>query len=699
MTSAIKRHTKGFVVAAAVIAIVSLAYGDVPIELTDGVPVSGLSGDAGSEVDYRIAVPAGQGELEISISGGTGDCDLYVRYGGAPDYTLYDYRPFLYGNEETVTIANPAAGGWYIMLRGRHAYSDVTLVASYTPAVATELENGVPKTGISGSHDSDRLFSIDVPAGEGSLEVNTWDGAGNLEVLVKHGSPPSEFDYDASSSGYGTEQGVSISDPAAGTWYIVLHTSYHYNDVTLRAVYGSPSTEPAESGMEDVVIEDLSGDAGSEAVYVIDVTSRQGGLDFSISGGTGNCDMYIKKGVRPTTSDYDFRPTSPGNTESIFITTGNMRGPWYVLLVGAEAYEGVTLTVHYIPPDLPPEPEPKPDVKVTPLIAGVPVSDLAGKAGSELYFSIDVPSGINTLNIKMSGGTGDADLYVRKSRLPTTSEYDYRPYVTGNNEQVTITKWVPGTWYIMIRSYEGFSDVTLVATFGGISPDGGVIALGNGVPVTGLDGHTGSQQFFKIEVPPNQTRLEIAMSGGTGDADLYVRLGDKPTTKEWDYRPFRLGNKEMVTIDDPKAGTYFIMIRGYLPYAGVTLQATYGPGGEQIKVLESGVPVTDLSGAQDSEIFFKINVPAGQSLLHIGISGGTGDADLYVKKGEKPTAKSWDYCPFLHGNNEEVEIQDPAAAAWYIMIRGYQAYSGLTLKACYQVGKGDCDDEWVIIVK
>jgi hypothetical protein len=351
----------------------------------------------------------------------------------------------------------------------------------------------------------------------------------------------------------------------------------------------------------------------------------------------------------------------------------------------------------YFVPSSEPQPEPQPQEKVTPLTSGVPVSDLAGKAGSERLFSIEVPSDVKSLTIKMSGGTGDADLYIRKGQLPTTSEYDYRPYRTGNNEEAVITKDTAGTWYIMVRGYQAFSGVTLVATFDSASPDG-VVALTNGVPVTGLAGAAASETFFKIEVPADQTQLEIAMSGGTGDADLYVRLGALPTTKEWDYRPYRLGNKETVTIDGPKAGTYYIMIRSYIPYSGVTLQATYGPQGEQIKVLECDAPVTDLSGATDSETFFKINVPAGQALLRIEISGGTGDADLYVRKGEKPTAKSWDYAPYLHGNNEVVEVQDPAAAVWYIMIRGYQAYSGVTVKACFHAEKEECDDCGIIFI-
>ncbi len=155
------------------------------------------------------------------------------------------------------------------------------------------------------------------------------------------------------------------------------------------------------------------------------------------------------------------------------------------------------------------------------------------------------------------------------------------------------------------------------------------------MPVTGFAGSAASESFYKIDVPAGQTKLEIKISGGTGDADLYVRVGDKPTTQDWDYRPFVLGNNETVTIDEPKAGTYYIMIRGYMAYTGVTLKATYGPESEQIKTLDNCVPVMGLSGDQDSETLFKIDVPADQNSLHIEISGGTGDADLYVKKGEQ----------------------------------------------------------------
>ncbi|HJW96184.1 MAG TPA: M4 family metallopeptidase [Thermoanaerobaculia bacterium] len=100
--------------------------------LSNGVAVSNLSGATGSWAYYKITVPSGQTSLVITISGGTGDCDLYERRGAQPTSTTYDNRPYLTGNAETVTISNPVAADYYIGLNAYAAYSGVTLKATYS---------------------------------------------------------------------------------------------------------------------------------------------------------------------------------------------------------------------------------------------------------------------------------------------------------------------------------------------------------------------------------------------------------------------------------------------------------------------------------------------------------------------------------------------------------------------------------------
>jgi serine protease len=94
------------------------------------VPITGIAGATGSAQYWRINTPAGR-RLTISISGGTGDADLYTRFGSRPTTTTYLCRPYLTGNNETCTVTSTSAGDYYIMLRGYSAFTGVRLIASY----------------------------------------------------------------------------------------------------------------------------------------------------------------------------------------------------------------------------------------------------------------------------------------------------------------------------------------------------------------------------------------------------------------------------------------------------------------------------------------------------------------------------------------------------------------------------------------
>lgn len=110
---------------------VTAQYVSPPIQLVNNVPVTNLVGNQDDLLHYYIMVPSGASSLQIQTWGGDGDADLYVRYGAPPTTDLYDYRPWLYGNDEEVTISNPQAGNWYIGIHGYEAFSGVSLQARY----------------------------------------------------------------------------------------------------------------------------------------------------------------------------------------------------------------------------------------------------------------------------------------------------------------------------------------------------------------------------------------------------------------------------------------------------------------------------------------------------------------------------------------------------------------------------------------
>lgn len=123
-------------------------------------------------------------------------------------------------------------------------------------------------------------------------------------------------------------------------------------------------------------------------------------------------------------------------------------------------------------------------------------------------------------------------------------------------------------------------------------------------------------------------------------------------------------------------------MNGYSAYSGVTVKASYSTGGDgDSGGLQNGVPVTGLSGAKGSKTYFTVTVPAGSSMT-ISTSGGTGDADLYVRQGAKPTTKTYDCRPYKAGNNETCSGNNESGT-YYIMLSAYRAFSGVTLKASW----------------
>lgn len=85
----------------------------------------------------------------------------------------------------------------------------------------------------------------------------------------------------------------------------------------------------------------------------------------------------------------------------------------------------------------------------------------------------------------MSGGVGDADLYVRRGSVATTSTHDCSSLNLDNNERCAIPNPASGTWHITIHGYEQYSGVSIVATITGGSGGGGG-GGGGGTPPAGL---------------------------------------------------------------------------------------------------------------------------------------------------------------------------------------------------------------------
>jgi hypothetical protein len=237
--------------------------------------------------------------------------------------------------------------------------------------------------------------------------------------------------------------------------------------------------------------------------------------------------------------------------------------------------------------------------------------------------------------------------------------------------------------YARVSSFEQF-----ITTRGGTGGGGGggtqPVLLENGVAKTGVTGVRGEFKHFVLEVPAGSTNLSFVMSGGTGDADLYVRRGSQPTQQAFDCRPFRSGNSERCDFAAPAAGTYFVSLQAFSNFGGVSLVGQFTAGSTNPGFPGIELSRTNVSGARNQFVNFQLNVPAGAAKVVVQISGGTGDSDLYVRRGSAPTTTAFDCRPFLNGSNETCTITAPTAGTYFIGVRGFTAFSGVTLSGDVQ---------------
>lgn len=202
--------------------------------------------------------------------------------------------------------------------------------------------------------------------------------------------------------------------------------------------------------------------------------------------------------------------------------------------------------------------------------------------GSSIDSADDYYSG---LDVHYSSGVFNRAFYL----LATTSGWDthkaFEAFVTANqlywnansdydDAACGVAQAADDLGYSVSDVEAAFSGVDVDASCGSTPPPSGS-TLTNGQAVTGISGSSGSEQIWTLSVPSGASGLSFNISGGSGDADLYVRFGSAPTTSSYDCRPYRNGNNETCSFSSPQSGTYYVMLRGYSSYSGVSLVGSY----------------------------------------------------------------------------------------------------------------------------
>ncbi len=270
---------------------------------------------------------------------------------------------------------------------------------------------------------------------------------------------------------------------------------------------------------------------------------------------------------------------------------------------------------------------------ITTITSNTQVSDNI-EQGEIHHYKISASDG-DTVTVLLNGLNDDADLHVRIGAIAKGGTYDCKSTNGGTNaDSCSVTLTSDEDVFIRVYGYRS-TDYNVKA-----------IVAHNSQNSLNIPDNVNKHEtkFYTLTAEAGQT-INSKISGLSDDADLYVRIGSKPTGSTYDCKSTNGGtNDDSCSVTLTQDATVHIAVYGYkaTPY---TLTAN-GSVSDNVPTLSSGQAVSD-SIARDEIKYYKIIAQYGEDITAT-INNLTADADIYIKKGSKPTSSSYD-CKSTNG--------------------------------------------------
>ncbi len=267
--------------------------------------------------------------------------------------------------------------------------------------------------------------------------------------------------------------------------------------------------------------------------------------------------------------------------------------------------------------------------------------------------------------VKLSG-TGDADLYTRRGAAPTLDTYDCRPYGGTSVEECKVNLAAGEKVYWMVNGYSTTSTVAV-----------GVAAPASGAAT--YEYNTSAKKFFHVEMdftfivegrPERETKIDDAASYSTTKHYSYILEADeynKILGGEW------LGSSRSEHPDFawwPTATPTDSQAGGLMSYAEIKALNDESAGGPTVspnRIVAIDNYTINTSGEWKSK-YAAVQVPAGTDTMTITMTG-TGDANLYVRKGQNPTIYVYNCKSVTSGTSAESCTIDPPSTGGTYYVR------------------------------
>ncbi|MCK5310269.1 MAG: pre-peptidase C-terminal domain-containing protein, partial [Thermoplasmata archaeon] len=302
---------------------------------------------------------------------------------------------------------------------------------------------GTTSSGHSLSETGDKAyFLVAVGTGFDSLDVATLNApAGDFDLYVKRGTLPTTSIYDVRGYTNSPNELCTISNPASGTYYIMVYSYSGSGNYDIRATVsgGADVTPPVISSVSVSSITSNSAtitwstNEPASSIVEYGTTTSYGSSKTGTSGVTSHSvalsNLLASKTYHFRVKSTDASVNTATSSDNVFTTTSDGSGTTALTLDGSAGTGTLTAS------------------------------------GDKEYFTVSVPAGKTSLKVDMLGpSTADYDLYVRFGAVPTTSTYDSRGYTGTSTESCTITNPTSGTYHIMAISYSGSGSYSVQAS-------------------------------------------------------------------------------------------------------------------------------------------------------------------------------------------------------------------------------------------
>ncbi len=386
-----------------------------------------------------------------AVMSGTGDGDMFVNFGVAATEAVYACRPYADGSDETCDLTVPAGATQAFVSVNGYTEANVSVAVTTGGALATTWTFNTAAAKL-------QYVKLDVSyIGESSSETD-----GNLGTTIDRYTATDRYEYvlelDAAGKIVGGEwigQSKRFHPDFAWLPVAVRNASVaggkiKYADVKslLDESMLDPSTPTNPTPTTPVAkTETKTGTLAKDAWATFGPYNTQNGTNLVVTmTGTGDADLYVKKGAAPTTSVYDCRPYKTGSAESCSVPGG---GAVYISINGYAATSNFSIKIDWteqgtggVTPPPPPQPNPTAHLNVTGSVA----------LNAYAYHNVNVTAG-KPITIRTTAAA-DIDVYVQMGSNPTASNALAQAYTDSGNETL---KFVPATSGVLTIGVHGYA--------------------------------------------------------------------------------------------------------------------------------------------------------------------------------------------------------------------------------------------------